>query len=93
MSESTAIEEAFNATLESVVEKCREIIKEKRPVYQDVWWEIPSRTIDHLVAFRARRITKIRRKYTDKLIKEHVDLIVYAVMALTQLKEELKHIK
>ena len=52
-SESTAIEEAFIATLESVVEECRKIIKEKRPVYQDVWWEIPSRTIDHLVAFRS----------------------------------------
>jgi len=74
--------------LEDIMKQCKTIVKEKRQIYSDAWYLIPRRTLDHVIAYKSRRMTRIPSKFIDKLIRDHIDVINFCVFALVQLKED-----
>lgn len=83
------IEKKYLDVLDEVRDICKQIVTSKRSVYKDAWYDIPWRTLDHVIAYKARRMTRIPRKHLAKLVDDHIDIINLAVMALVQIKEEM----
>jgi len=81
--------EEFDKMLQFVLKKCREIVTAQRDKYEDAWYEMSFRTLDGVIAYKAKRMLKIPRRHLKKLIDDHIDVVNLAIMALVRLREEI----
>ena len=91
MSETEIVESKYEETLRQIVDQCLQIVRSKRELYHDAWYDMEWRTLDGVIAYKAKRMTRIPRKYYEKLIQEHIDIVNLSIMSLVKLYEEAKH--
>jgi len=83
-------EAKYTTVLKEIFDKCLQIVREKRELYQDAWYDMEWRTLDGVIAYRAKRLMRIPHKYLDKIIQEHIHIVNLSIMALVKLYEEAK---
>jgi len=84
------VESKYTSVLKELFDKCLQIVREKRKLYQDAWYDMEWRTLDGVIAYRAKRLMRIPSKYLDKIIQEHIHIVNLCVMALVKLYEEAR---
>jgi len=85
ISSNEDIQRFYEEHLEEIFEKCKQIMTARRRLYGDAWITMPVRTLQHVIAYKARRLTLTRDR--QKMLEELVDIVNLSVFAYARLKQ------
>jgi len=81
------VQRTYENALNEVLEKCRGIVVGRRTLYSDAWISMPVRTLQHVIAYKAKRLTAIPWKNREKMLEEIVDIVNLAVFCYARIKQ------
>jgi len=88
MAESAPVPPDYESVLERIFDACKAVVKERHPIYRDHWKTVPTRTLMHVLSYKAKRLTFVPWDKKDKQREELFDIINYAIFILCKIGVE-----